>query len=66
MIEESNIRHHCWFGINLVESQCDEISFVDLLAHCEYYRAKFHILNAFISLLPTTCTIEISYNTLRI
>jgi len=50
---------------NLIDFQCDEISFVDLLAHCEYYPAIFQILNIFISLPPTTYTIERSFSTLR-
>jgi len=37
MIEESNIWYQYWIDKNLIDSQCDEISFVDLLAHCEYY-----------------------------
>ncbi|KAF0755562.1 zinc finger MYM-type protein 1-like, partial [Aphis craccivora] len=65
MIEESNIWYQYWIDKNLIDSQCDEISFVDLLAHCEYYPAIFQILNIFLSLPPTTCTIERSFSTLR-
>ncbi|CAI6354144.1 unnamed protein product [Macrosiphum euphorbiae] len=65
MIEESNIWYQYWIDKNLTDSQCDEISFVDLLAHCEYYPAIFQILNIFISLPPATCTIERSFSTLR-
>ncbi|KAF0751546.1 52 kDa repressor of the inhibitor of the protein kinase-like [Aphis craccivora] len=65
MIEESNIWYQYWIDKNLVDSQCNEISFVDLLAHCEYYPAIFQILNIFISLPPTMCTIERSFSTLR-
>jgi len=65
MIEEYNIWYQYWIDKNLIDSQCDKISFVDLLAHCKYYLTIFQILNIFISLPPTTCTIEISFSTLR-
>jgi len=65
MIEESNIWYQYWIDKNLIDSQCNEILFVDLLAHCEYYPVIFQILNIFISLPPTTCTIERSFSTLR-
>ena len=33
MIEESNIWNQYWIDKNLIDFQCDEISFVDLLAN---------------------------------
>jgi len=65
MIKESNIWYQYWIDENLIDSQCDEILFVDLLAHCEYYPVIFQILNIFISLPPTTCTVERSFSILR-
>lgn len=49
----------------MVESECDEISFDHLLAHCEYYPTIFQIFNGFLSLSLIMCTIERSFSALR-
>ncbi|KAF0747861.1 zinc finger MYM-type protein 1-like [Aphis craccivora] len=50
---------------NETESYSNQLSFVDLLSHCEFYPAVLNILTIFLSLPPTTCTIERSFSTLR-